>query len=1291
MSANGGQIVVEFVVDNTNGLISIKQSGMAMRELKSTLDLTANSVKKLEQHNDSLGRKFRDIVLTMGQLRFVAMDVNDVFLRLPLAILKSAGELEKMQVLMQGLSKEITKAGKIAEGQKGFDFVTNMAKSAPFELKALADTFVKFKVAGIDPTNGSMQALVDSVAKFGGTGETLKRASVAIQQMAGKGVVSMEELRQQLGEAVPTAMQDMADQMGMSMGELANAVSKGTLAAGPALDKMLLRMRVNNAGAAKEMMETWVGLGERLKTEFSLMSKTIAESDFGKEASAAVKELISALGTDEAKRFADTIGTELGESVRLIVSFIKTLIEYRGEIKLAAEAWLVYKVATGFFAPMVRSMTEGTGKIAEGFRNQINAANQAAASRHAAALREITASRETALAAEQASLATIAAKEREVIAQNRAIDAMLAKQAVLDAAMRAKKGSEVIVPAMSGLPGLAGAQSAATVSKAQKDLADQLPRQNVAATAARAELNALAYAHNGLAGTVITTTAQMRTLESTTVTASAAQRAMALGAGALRAGLALIGGGVGLVTIALVAGIAMWAKWARAAEEAQARKRRAEKKLSTDEDLAETAKSLAAAQKELDEARNAQVKKQFFDTKGGAATGGAGAGKGFNDEAAKIKAITEASERVKDLERTQQMQKQSLRESNARDEAEGMRKQADTIIDASKASTEAQLNESRARQAKLTGSDKDTVKKRLDETNIQTNLVINQKKAENAKLEEMYAETGRIISGDGSQSTKDAAALRRAELATQMKANTDEIVSMVKAQDEKIEYVTKDKKGKKGKAEPIGYDKVDALIGGLEGQRAELQAEIDSFNATAGLVDKGLAAAAKIEAQAKGGKFKHRSDDGKTVTDISPEQLARAKALAQDVAGMQEAMSVAERIAATGRDIKEDYAQAIKIIADPLGQINVADRGKTGAFEDMLNKAGVDIDKVAARMGKTRAEFDQDINKIKTSLATIDLSKPVQDMVADTQKMNLDLILNDRNRTRTQLELERDMYVKKMQARIDYLRQYAAGSEEIKIAERALADWVVANNASMVEKLKTPMQKMVDQWLDSTKNMQDATASWAQQGVDAFTNFVKTGKFEWQSLVTDILAGLLKIQMQKGLAGLFNGSDSGSGSGFMGLLGKLASGIGGSSGYGGVSSGFAADVGMSAIGMVPMANGGIMTSMGTLPLKKYATGGIATSPQVALIAEAGMNEAYVPLPDGRSIPVTMKADGAAAAPAAAGAANVTVNVINQTNTAVQASQGQPRFDGRQMILDVVLSAAGQPGAFRDNMKQAFVG
>ena len=42
-----------------------------------------------------------------------------------------------------------------------------------------------------------------------------------------------------------------------------------------------------------------------------------------------------------------------------------------------------------------------------------------------------------------------------------------------------------------------------------------------------------------------------------------------------------------------------------------------------------------------------------------------------------------------------------------------------------------------------------------------------------------------------------------------------------------------------------------------------------------------------------------------------------------------------------------------------------------------------------------------------------------------------------------------------------------------------------------------------------------------------------------------------------------------------------------------------------------------------MQLKKYSRGGIANSPQVAVFGEGSQPEAYVPLPDGRTIPVTM--------------------------------------------------------------------
>lgn len=57
------------------------------------------------------------------------------------------------------------------------------------------------------------------------------------------------------------------------------------------------------------------------------------------------------------------------------------------------------------------------------------------------------------------------------------------------------------------------------------------------------------------------------------------------------------------------------------------------------------------------------------------------------------------------------------------------------------------------------------------------------------------------------------------------------------------------------------------------------------------------------------------------------------------------------------------------------------------------------------------------------------------------------------------------------------------------------------------------------------------------------------------------------------------------------------------------------------------AGGGVMTPLGAMPLRTYSGGGVADSPQLALYGEGSMNEAYVPLPDGRRIPAIVEFKG----------------------------------------------------------------
>jgi hypothetical protein len=124
---------------------------------------------------------------------------------------------------------------------------------------------------------------------------------------------------------------------------------------------------------------------------------------------------------------------------------------------------------------------------------------------------------------------------------------------------------------------------------------------------------------------------------------------------------------------------------------------------------------------------------------------------------------------------------------------------------------------------------------------------------------------------------------------------------------------------------------------------------------------------------------------------------------------------------------------------------------------------------------------------------------------------------------------------------------------------------------------------------------------------------------------------------------------------FFGGEGSFLSGLGGI--FGGLGDMFSQLMGGPA-GSVAM--GGIMSILSTMfagggiavgGFRKFARGGIATSPTLGLIGEGRHNEAVVPLPNGKGIPVDMRSS--------AQNNNVTVNVTSdgQTTTSGEDSEG----------------------------------
>ncbi|MEN3212230.1 phage tail length tape measure family protein [Methylorubrum populi] len=151
-----------------------------------------------------------------------------------------------------------------------------------------------------------------------------------------------------------------------------------------------------------------------------------------------------------------------------------------------------------------------------------------------------------------------------------------------------------------------------------------------------------------------------------------------------------------------------------------------------------------------------------------------------------------------------------------------------------------------------------------------------------------------------------------------------------------------------------------------------------------------------------------------------------------------------------------------------------------------------------------------------------------------------------------------------------------------------------------------------------------------------------------------------------------------------GLTDSLVSGLFSAGTKGGAAAGGLGGIFASIGSLFGFANGGVMTSAGPMPLRAYSAGGIADSPQLALYGEGRMPEAYVPLPDGRRIPVAMQGGGAANSNSVTDARSFNFDMRGSNWTEEQA---------RRMFMGALAEsearqAAALPGRVRDIQRRA---
>lgn len=311
------KIVVELTLEDGKYSIRMKGASADARALAAEVKRLDKSMHRVSKSTGIASSGLLKWTVIIGQSRNAIHQLWFVTGQWMNSLIKTSSEIEKMTSLMRGMSDAATEVGKSAEAASNVGTLFEMAANAPFTINALSDSFVKFKSVGIDPLNGSMGSLVDAVAAFGGTDETLHRASIAIQQMAGKGVISMEELRQQLGEAVPQAITIMAQSMGTTYGKLVDEISKGNVEAGPALEAMFTGFEIAFGGRAQNLMDNYSGRIAKMKTAWvELVTESSGINNYFEEVKDSISEITDLLNSRFAMDFMDGLGNAISSVVR---------------------------------------------------------------------------------------------------------------------------------------------------------------------------------------------------------------------------------------------------------------------------------------------------------------------------------------------------------------------------------------------------------------------------------------------------------------------------------------------------------------------------------------------------------------------------------------------------------------------------------------------------------------------------------------------------------------------------------------------------------------------------------------------------------------------------------------------------------------------------------------------------------------------------------------------------------------------------------------------------------------
>ncbi len=184
---------------------------------------------------------------------------------------ESAAEMEVLHVRLNAVM------GSAEAGGKAFQFIVDKAKQTPYTIQEVTKAFMVMETGGLKPLNGSLQSMMDTMAKYNPAGHAMVRVVSDLAHASMNGHMMLRHVNQMANNGVP-ALQALATVTGKTKEEIHDLATNGQLN-NEVMDAMIKELGRVNAGSAIAQMNTMKGVLSNVKDTFDNLSDTLNKED----------------------------------------------------------------------------------------------------------------------------------------------------------------------------------------------------------------------------------------------------------------------------------------------------------------------------------------------------------------------------------------------------------------------------------------------------------------------------------------------------------------------------------------------------------------------------------------------------------------------------------------------------------------------------------------------------------------------------------------------------------------------------------------------------------------------------------------------------------------------------------------------------------------------------------------------------------------------------------------------------------------------------------------------------